>query len=572
MHQQTLFMILFLLLSSVAFSQKYTISGQINDASNGEDIAFANIVVSNLDGEGTTSNVYGFYSITLEAGQHTISYQYLGYQTQVKQVNLSQNIKINIELAEDSETLSEVVVTAEKEDQNISRNEGSVTTLSMKEVKEIPVFGGEPDIMKVMELNPGVKTAGEGNAGFYVRGGGLDQNLVLLDEAPVYNPSHFLGFFSVFNGDALKGATLYKGGMSAEYGGRTSSVMDIRMKDGNSKNFGVSGGIGLIASRLTVEGPIVEDKGSFVISGRRTYADLFLGLSNNEQFEDTKLYFYDLNTKANYRLSEKDRIYLSGYFGRDEFGFDNTFGLNWGNATGTLRWNHVWNDRLFSNTTLIYSDYDYQFEIGADEERIALQSVINDINIKQDFSWFPNNKNQVKFGVNAIHHTIEPGNFESGPNSGFTTEDEPTTYGVESAIYIQNEQAITDQFKVNYGLRYSLFNRLGNGTELELDEEGSVIGRTSFDDWENMETQGGFEPRLSANYQLNNSSSPCSGASKATENISIPSAFISWHIAVEVSSNSGLLLFPSVIKITNSRKRERSKPACKDLIALSFLS
>lgn len=497
-----------ILFSMNAFGQdeKFTLSGQIKDASNGEDIPFADILILNLENTGVNSNVYGFYSISLPAGQYTVSYQYLGYGSITKEVNLTQNTRIDIELGEDAAILDEVVVTAEKEDQNITRNEGSVTQIDIKDVKALPALGGEPDIMKVIQLNPGIKAAGEGNAGFYVRGGGLDQNLILLDEAPVYNPSHLLGFFSVFNGDALKGATLYKGGMSAEYGGRTSSVMDIRMKDGNKKEYDISGGIGLIASRLTVEGPIVKDKGSFMVSGRRTYADLFLGLSG-DQFSDSALFFYDLNAKANYQIGEKDRIYLSGYFGRDRFGFSDAFGLDWGNATGTLRWNHVFGDRLFSNTTLIYSSYDYQFTIGAEEDRIGLQSVIRDANVKQDFTWFANDKNMIKFGVNVIHHTIEPGNVDAGENTGFNSEDADEGYGIESAIYVQNEQKIGTKLSLNYGLRYSHFNRIGEGTAFDLDEAGNIIGRQEFTQGESMQTYGGLEPRLSANYLLDGKSS-----------------------------------------------------------------
>lgn len=492
--------------ASLAQETKYTISGQIRDATNGEDIAFADIIVTDLENTGGNSNVYGFYSISLSPGEYEIVYQYLGYQAISRTVDLKENTKINIELNTDATTLEEVVVTAVEENRNVTRNEGSVTQIDIKDVKALPALGGEPDIMKVIQLNPGIKAAGEGNAGFYVRGGGLDQNLILLDEAPVYNPSHLLGFFSVFNGDALKGATVYKGGMSAEYGGRTSSVMDIRMKDGNSKNYDVSGGIGLIASRLTIEGPLVKDEGSFMVSGRRTYADLFLGLSSDEDTGDSALYFYDLNAKANYRIGEKDRIYLSGYFGRDKFGFSDAFGLDWGNATGTLRWNHLFSERLFSNTTLIYSNYDYQFTIGADENRIGLQSVITDLNVKQDFTYFANDKNTLKFGINVIDHTIEPGNLDAGENTGINSEDAAESYGLEGAVYLQNEQKIGDRINLNYGLRYSFFNRRGAGLAYEL-EDGEIIGSTEYAKGESIQYYGGFEPRLSANYLIDARSS-----------------------------------------------------------------
>ena len=496
---------LFTLSYSCIFGQtdKATISGQLKDGENGEDLPFATVSVKELPGIGVTSNIYGFYSLSLPKGEFTIVYQFIGYSTAEKKLIFDKDITVNIELSPSAQSLKEVVISAEKDNQNIISNEGSVTKLDAKSIKELPTFGGEVDIVKVMQTQPGVKTAGEGGSGYYVRGGGLDQNLVLLDEAPVYNPSHLLGFFSVFNGDAIKGATMYKGGMMPEYGGRTSSVMDIRMKDGNAKEFGVSGGLGIIASRLTVEGPIVKNKGSFLISGRRTYADLFLGLSQEEGLNQSKLYFYDLNLKANYRISDKDRIFLSGYFGRDQFGFDDVMGMNYGNATGTFRWNHVFSSKLFSNTSVIYSDYGYEFGFGQDEDRIALQSVIKDYNFKQDFSLYASNKHTLKFGLNAIHHTIEPGNLSTGSNTGINSEDAEEKYSIEGAFYIQDEFKLTERLGLNYGFRYSLFQQLGPGTEYSFNNKGEYEDEKVFDYGEYMQYYGGFEPRLSANYLLN---------------------------------------------------------------------
>ena len=356
--KNVLAIIFLVLLSDLSAQEKYTISGRIKDKQNGEDLIGATMTVLEKTGVGAITNLYGFYSLTLEAGEYTLSFQYIGFKTINKKVTVSQNLTFDIEMEEDTEVLGEVVITSEREDRNVSSNEMSVTRIDVNQAKEIAVFAGEPDVLKVAQMNPGIKPAGEGNAGFYVRGGGLDQNLILMDEAIVYNPSHILGLFSVFNGDALKNVTTYKGGMLPEYGGRTSSVMDIRMKDGNSKKFSATGGIGLITSKLTLEAPLVEDKGSFILSGRRTYIDLLLGLSNAESVADSRLNFYDFNAKANCKIGEKDRLYLSGYFGRDNFGFDSSFGLEWGNATGTLRWNHLFSDQLFSNTSFIISDYD----------------------------------------------------------------------------------------------------------------------------------------------------------------------------------------------------------------------
>jgi len=504
--------IILLLLFSIplwgfAQNEKFTISGRMTDASNGEDLIGATVVVADAESTGAMTNIYGFYSLTLEAGKYQLVYQYLGYQTQAVDIDLKEDMTLDIELATDAQELQEVVVLAEREDQNITDNQGSVTRLDVKEIENVPVLFGERDVLKVVQLNPGIKSAGEGNSGFYVRGGGLDQNLILLDEAPVYNPSHLLGFFSVFNSDALKNVTVFKGGMAAEYGGRTSSVMDIRMKDGNSKEFSAEGGVGTIASRLTLEAPIVKDKGSFMISGRRTYADLFLSLSNTESISSSNLYFYDLNLKANYQITEKDRLFLSGYFGRDNFGFGDDFGFNWGNATGTLRWNHLFSNQLFSNTSLIYSNYDYEFSFGRAEDAIGLGSIIEDFNIKQDFTYFPNDRNTIKFGANLISHEIQPGNLIAGENSGFTAEDVEPKYALEGALYLQNDQKVNDRLNLNYGLRYSLFDYRGEGTAFEFDENGKILSETEYEKGESIQFYHGLEPRLSANYLLNNKSS-----------------------------------------------------------------
>lgn len=495
-----------LLLSCVTFAQNFTLSGRIKDAANGEDLIGAAVVVQGMEGTGVITNTYGFYSITLPKGTYNVAIQYIGYQSVVKEVVLTKDVSLNIELAEESESLEEVVVSAEAANANVTKTEMSVAKLSPKEVEAVPVIFGEKDIIKMVQLLPGVKTSGEGGSGFSVRGGGLDQNLILLDEAPVYNASHLLGFFSVFNSDAIKDVTLYKGGMPAEYGGRASSVMDVVMKDGNSKRFGASGGIGLISSKLTLEAPIVKDKGSFIISGRRTYADVFLKLSSNEDLRNTTLYFYDLNMKANYQITDKDRVYLSGYFGRDNFGFGNDFGFNWGNATGTLRWNHIFNDRLFGNTSLIYSDYDYEFSIGAGEEQFGLSSGINDLNLKEDFTYFMNKDNTMSFGANVIRHEFVPGEISSGDESNFSADNIERQFALEGAAYVQNEQKVGQRWSFIYGLRYSVFDYTGPGTAYEI-EDGEVASTQTYDDWETIQLYHGLEPRVSIKYLLNEVSS-----------------------------------------------------------------
>jgi len=506
--------IFFLSCSLDVFSQNYTVSGSIKDAENGEDIIGAIVSVKELEGKGTSSNSYGFYSLTLPAGDYTLVYQFIGYALQEKAISLKSNQTFNIQLGFSETTLGEVEVLGEKRDQNVKSTEMGVVRIDPKAVESVPVLFGERDIIKVFQMTPGVKSAGEGNSGFYVRGGSADQNLILLDEAPVYNASHLLGFFSVFNSDALKDVTLYKGGMPAEYGGRASSVMDIKMRDGNSKKLGVTGGIGLISSRLTIEAPIVKEKGSFMISCRRTYADVFLKLSKDKDIKSSQLYFYDLNLKSNYQINEKNRIFLSGYFGRDNFGLADVFGFDWGNATGTLRWNHIVNDKMFSNTSLIFSNYNYRFKFNADGNDVKFTSSIQDWNLKQDFSYFPHLNHKVKFGFNAIYHTFIPGEIESDFQS-FNDVKLTNRYALEGGVYVQNDHSITERFGIQYGLRYSFFNYMGEGKSYTFDAEGVKTSEQSYKAWQTIKTYGGFEPRLSAKFEVDNQSSVKASVNRA---------------------------------------------------------
>lgn len=496
-----------LLFPIFGMAQNVTISGNIKDAANGEDLIGAIVTVKGQPSKGAATNSYGFYSLTLPAGEYTLLYQYVGYNTKEQSLTLQRDTILNLSLKATSRDLDEVVVRTERADKNISSTQMSVFKLDPKSIESVPVLFGEKDIIKTLQLTPGVKAAGEGNAGFYVRGGATDQNLILLDEAPVYNASHMLGFFSVFNSDALKDVTLYKGAMPAEYGGRGSSVMDVKMRDGNNKRLSASGGIGLIASRLTVEGPIVKDKGSFIISGRRTYADLFLKLSNEPRLNKSKLYFYDLNMKANYQITKKDRLFLSGYFGRDVFGFSNIFGFDWGNATATLRWNHIISNKIFSNTSVIYSNYNYRIKLGFDNEDITIKSAIEDWNLKQDFTFTPNPNNNIKFGLNIIHHTFKPGSIRVGENSNFNDQDLTGRKALEGALYIQNDMRISDRLGVQYGLRYSAFNFMGGATVYTFDKDGNKTSSKTYSDWESITYYGGWEPRIAAKYELTKTSS-----------------------------------------------------------------
>jgi hypothetical protein len=505
---QKYFLIAFSLLLhlSVHAQQKFVLSGHIIDAATGEDLPGATVLVDGVINMGTTTNSYGFYSITLQRGKHSVRYQYIGYASQVTEVELTENKKLDVELTEKSYELGNVVVTGERADRNITSVEMGNIKMTPKQIEKIPVIFGEQDIVKTMQLTPGVKAAGEGNSGFYVRGGGIDQNLILLDEAPVYNASHLLGFFSIFNSEAIRDANLMKGSIPAEFGGRASSVFDIKMKEGNLKKYEVAGSIGLISSNLAVEGPIVKDKGSFIVSARRTYADVFLMFSKKEDLQNTKLYFYDLNLKANYKINENNRIYLSGYFGRDDFGFSNEFGFDWGNATGTIRWNHNFSGKLFSNTSFIVSNYSYNINILGDVD-ISIGSQIDDLNFKQDFTWYANAFNTIKFGGNIIYHNIMPGEIKVSANSGVNPETISTRRAIEWAAYISNSQNISERLKLYYGLRLALFSNVGPGEYYQFNEDGDLTNTIKINDFEFVKTQGGLEPRLALNYMLSSKSS-----------------------------------------------------------------
>ena len=507
MFQKILYAIILVLLQiSVQAQQKFVLSGHIRDASTGEDLPGASVIVEGQANLGTTTNAYGFYSITLPAGKHKVRYQYVGYTNSEIEIDLFENKKNDIELVEKTYELGNIVVTGERPDRNVTSVEMGNVKMAPKEIEKIPVIFGEQDIVKTMQLTPGVKAAGEGNSGFYVRGGGIDQNLILLDEAPVYNASHLLGFFSVFNSEAIRDANLMKGSIPAEFGGRASSVFDIKMKEGNLKEYGVAGSVGLISSNLAVEGPIVKDKGSFIVSARRTYADVFLMFSKKEELQDTKLYFYDLNLKANYKINENNRIYLSGYFGRDDFGFDNEFGFDWGNATGTIRWNHNFSEKLFSNTSFVVSNYSYDINILGDVN-ITIGSQINDLNLKQDFTWYANAQNTIKFGGNIIYHNIMPGEIKVSENSGINAETITTRKAIEWAAYVSNSQNISAKLKLYYGLRLALFSNIGPGDFYEFSDDMELVETTTLNSFEFVKTQGGLEPRLALNYLINSRSS-----------------------------------------------------------------
>lgn len=494
--------LIFMLLLQVAANaqQKFTISGNIKDKKTGESLIGAAIKLQELNG-GTVTNSYGFFSLTVPAGKYSLLASYVGYETVQLNITLSANQSLNIEL-DNQAKLQDVVVSNRRKNDNITKPLMGVEKINISEINQLPVLLGEKDLLKSIQLLPGIKSAGEGNSGFYVRGGGADQNLILLDEAPVYNAAHLLGFFSTFNSDAIKDVTLYKGGMPAQYGGRLSSVVDIKMKDGNNKDYDVSGGLGLISSRLNIEGPIVKDKGSFIISGRRSYADMFLKLSSDSSLKNNRIYFYDLNLKANYTLGKKDRLYLSGYFGRDVLGFGETFSTDWGNKTATLRWNHIVSNKIFSNTSVIYSDYSYKIKIKSGTDKFIITSQIQDVNLKQDFDYFINNNSKIKFGGNIIRHNVSPGRIEAEATSNVKSSVIQSRYSWESALYGSHELALGEKTNIVYGLRLSNLTATGPGNYYQYDANGNTIDTITYGSGKKVASYWNIEPRFSASYQL----------------------------------------------------------------------
>lgn len=497
------------LLQLQAVAQKFTLSGYIKDSSSGEDLIGATVAFPELT-TGTTANVYGFYSITLPAGTYKVEYTYIGYQKITETIVLDKDITKNVELALNSESLKEVVVSSEREDKNVKDVQMSVEKISMETIQKIPQLLGEADVVKSIQLRPGVTTVGEGATGFNVRGGNIDQNLILLDDAPIFNSSHLFGFFSTFNPDAIKSAELYKGGIPARYGGRLSSVFDVRQRDGNLKEFHGQGGVGVLFSRLTLEGPIAKDKASFLISGRRSYADLFLRL--NPDFADVAAYFYDLNAKINYKINDNNRVYLSTYFGRDIFGFGNDFQTAWGNSSVSARWNHLFSEKLFSNVTVFYSNYGYSLGAPEGTQAFNWSSTIENVNAKMDFTHYVNPSNTLEYGFNLLYYNFEPGRIEgSDENSFFNELEVPHEHAFEPAVYISNEQTI-GLFTLKYGIRYSHFFNVG-ASEINLYRYGQptteedIIGTETYDSYENIADYGGFEPRIAINYLLNDVSS-----------------------------------------------------------------
>ena len=499
----------------IFYGQQYTLSGYIKDAKTGEALVGASVFIEN-NAKGTSTNVYGFYSITISSQLTIVRYSYIGYNQIEKSIDLNKDLRLNIELSEKQDVLDEVIIESKQLDQNTQSTQMGKIELSMDKVKTIPAFMGEVDILKTIQFLPGVSSGGEGNTGFYVRGGGPDQNLILLDEATVYNASHLFGFFSVFNADAIKNVSLTKGGMPSNYGGRLSSVLDITMKDGNYKSFQADGGIGLIASRLTLQGPIKEDTASYIISGRRTYIDVLTEpfIPDTSSFKGSGYFFYDLTAKLNWRLSDKDRLYLSSYFGRDVFTFNNQdldfiFNVPWGNATASLRWNHLFSDKIFVNTTAVFTDYNFAFEGGSSSFNFKLASGIRDYNLKQDYTYYHSSLHNFKFGWNYTFHRFIPSSLSaSSGDVEFDTQDDVKVFGNESAIYLLDEWNINESLKINLGFRLSMYQHIGPFTRYFKNPNSGVTDSTrEYSNFQTIKTYFGPEPRFSARYLLPDQSS-----------------------------------------------------------------
>ena len=507
---------LLLLSSTLLLAQsRYTVSGTVKEKSSGEMLIGAGITVEEKSGVGAVTNEYGFYSLSLPEGDYTLRFSSVGYENELIPVKLNSNIMINVDLQEGI-ILQEAVVTSRRYDDNLTTSAMGTEILNMKTAAVVPVLLGEKDLIKTIQLMPGLKSNGEGSNGFSVRGGATDQNLILLDEAPVYNASHLLGIFSAFNSDAIKDATIIKGNSPAQFGGRLSSVLDVKMKEGNNRAYHASGGIGLISSRLTVEGPIQKEKSSFIVSGRRTYADIFARRSSD--FKDIKLYFYDLNAKANFAINDKNKIYFSGYFGKDVLSASNLFGSDWGNTTATLRWNSLWSSKLFSNTSLIYSNYDFNVGAQNDVSEININSNIEDFNLKQDFSFYPNSKNTVRFGFNVIHHNITPTTIEGTD----IISNKKSRKGLENSVYISNSFKASDKINLDYGLRFSFYNVLGGDT-YNIYQNGAFLESIKLDKGKIGKTYYNLEPRISINYRANNTTSLKIGYARNSQNLHLMS-------------------------------------------------
>jgi len=529
--------VLYGLTTSILYAQpKFTLSGYVSDGNSGEELIGVTVYISSLK-TGVVTNVYGFYSITLPQGNYVIQYSYLGYTTDEGKIELNRDLTQNIELLSSVETMEEVVITGEAEDINITSLEMSVERIDIQQLKKMPALFGEPDLIKAVQMLPGVISAGEGTSAYFVRGGSADQNLILIDEAPIYDPSHLFGYISVFNADVIKDSKLYKGGIPASYGGRLSSILDVRTIDGNDKKFAAHAGIGTLASKVMVEGPFKKDVGSYMLSARRSYADLFLSLSGNEN----SVLFYDVNAKVNWNFGPKDRVFIAGYFGRDSFRFGGDFSFDWGNSTGTIRWNHLFSNKLFSNTTFIVSQFDYG--LGLEDPALAFRwtSFINEYSFKQRFTWFITTDIELDFGYNGIYRIFKPGKITvDNPNSIFGNTELQHLQAFDHSFFVSNKHTVSDRLSFEYGIRLSLFQQVGPSTVYEYADPRdnvniTITGSEDYEALEPIETNLNWEPRFSGRLLLDKQSSMKISYNRMVQNVhlissgTVPLPFNTWY-------------------------------------------
>lgn len=516
--------------------ERVTINGYIRDIANGEELIGVTVYIPQAKA-GTTSNSYGFYSLTVPPGNYHVQFSYVGFRTITLEIDLREDMTRNIDLETEATYIQEVVVEDERIDANVVDLQMSRNTLDMNQVRKLPALFGEIDIIKNIQMLPGVISAGEGTSSFFVRGGSADQNLILIDEAPVYDPSHLFGLFSVFNADVIKESELYKGGIPSRFGGRLSSILEVRTKDGNNKEFHGTGGIGTLASRIMVEGPIKKEKSSYIVSARRSYADLFLRAAN----EDNLVYFFDVNAKVNWRHSNNNRFFAAVYMGRDDFSFSDDAGFSWGNATATFRWNHLFNDRLFSNTSLIASNFDYMLEIFDPAQGLKWSSNLQEVSLKNDLSYFLNFNNELSFGYHLTGRRFSPGTIEpNSPGSIFTTVELQKLYAIDHALYVSNQQRLGERLTLDYGVRLSIFQQVGKSDIYQYEDPRDNVNivhtdTLHFGPWENIKTYVNLEPRAGLRYILKPGQSLKASYNRMVQNThliasgTVPVPFNTWN-------------------------------------------
>lgn len=516
----------FVLLSFTARSQqKVTINGYVKDAANGEELIGVAVYIPQLKA-GTITNAYGFYAITVPPGSYEVVFSYLGYTTYTYKGELTANVTQNIAMETEAKVIDEIVITEKRVDENVYDVQMSRNTVDIGRIKKLPALFGEVDIIKNIQMLPGVVSAGEGTSAFFVRGGSADQNLILIDEAPVYDPSHLFGLFSVFNADVIKDSDLYKGGIPPRFGGRLSSILDVRTKDGNNKDFGITGGIGTLATRVAVEGPLKKEKSSFILSGRRSYADVFMKAAG----EKTDVFFYDINGKVNWRQSNKNRFFVAMYAGRDVFKLDDEFGFGWGNMTATFRWNHLFNDKLFSNISVIGSNFDYKLEVEDEVQGFKWTSNLQELSVKADLSYAINTNNELSFGYHLTGRRFSPG--EIGPNTAgsmFTALKQQHMYALDHALYVGNQQKVNDQISLDYGVRLSFFQNVGKGYVYKYEDPHDPIGKNRtdtayYDGWETIKSYLNLEPRVGVRYMFKDGQSIKLSYNRMVQNTHLVSA------------------------------------------------